>query len=415
MASERAHPHDTAHEHAHPTVPTLDEHAAALAELVAPALAAARDRVETLPLLEAQGRVTSRAVASPVDLPLFRNSQMDGFAVRAADLAGAPVTLPIVGEVAATAGEPAPLAPGTAVRIMTGAPVPEGADAVVPVERTTGDRETVEFSDAVAAGQFVRERGSDLRAGDELLPAGRRLEARHLAALAASGLDSVEVTGRVRVAAITTGSELVPVGQTPGPGEIHDANAVALAAAITAAGADVAFSARVVDDTSSFEAALAQAVASADIVVTSGGISHGDYEVVREALEPRGAWVGHVAMQPGGPQATALIDGIPVLCFPGNPVSTQISFAMFLAPLLRDAAGLPRIAPVPRALAAAVTSPAGKRQLLRGVLDPDGRARTVAGPGSHLVAALAAAEVLIDIPQNATAVAEGETVTTWPL
>ena len=388
---------------------SVEEHAAHVADLLAPALA---PRPETIPVNDALGRVTSAAVLSPVDLPLFRNSQMDGFAVRSADVAPAPTTLPIVGEVAARPSSPPDLAPGTAVRIMTGAVVPNGADAVIPVEDTTSEGGTVTISRGRSVGEFVRERGSDLRTGDELLPAGQRLASRHLAVLAAAGLTEIAVIARPRVSIITTGSELVQPGATPVLGQVFDSNGTALAAAVVAAGAVVAARAHVTDDPAELIAALA---VPADLVLTSGGISMGDYEVVRELLEPRGARVGHVAMQPGGPQATAVWEGVPVICFPGNPVSTQLSFEVFVAPLLRTVAGLPQAVRERRQLSDAVVSVAGRRQFLRGRAAEGGRVVIASGPGSHLVAGLAASDLLVVIPEEVTALNAGDDVETWAL
>ena len=388
---------------------SVEEHAAHVADLLAPALA---PRPETIPVDDALGRVTIAAVRSPVDLPLFRNSQMDGFAVRSADVAPAPTTLPIVGEVAARPSSPPDLAPGTAVRIMTGAVVPNGADAVIPVEDTTSDGDTVTISRGRSAGEFVRERGSDLRTGDELLPAGQRLASRHLAVLAAAGITEVAVIARPRVSIITTGSELVQPGVTPVLGQVFDSNGTALVAAVVASGAVVAARAHVTDDPAELIAALA---VPADLVLTSGGISMGDYEVVRELLEPRGASVGHVAMQPGGPQATAVWEGVPVICFPGNPVSTQLSFEVFVAPLLRTVAGLPQAVRERRQLSEAVVSVAGRRQFLRGRAAEGGRVVIASGPGSHLVAGLAASDLLVVIPEEVTALNAGDDVETWAL
>jgi len=384
---------------------TVDEHAAFVAAMLQFSLP-----VETVPLADALGRVTAAAVPSPVDLPLFRNSQMDGFAARAADLPG---SLPIVGEVSARPADPAPLAPGTAVRIMTGAVIPEGADVVVPVEDSSTADGVVTIGRTRKVGEYVREKGSDLRAGDELLPPGLRLGSRHLAVLAAAGLPSVEVRARVRVAIITTGSELIEPGATPSLGQVFDSNGTALQAAVTAAGAVIASRAHVADDTGAMLAALS--AADADLILTSGGISMGDYEVVRETLEPLGAVVTTIAMQPGGPQATATFEGIPVICFPGNPVSTQLSFEIFVAPLLRAAAGLPPAVRAPRALVAGARSVEGKRQFLRGRKLPDGRVEVVSGASSHLVAGLAASDVLVDVPLEVTSLEAGATVETWEL
>ncbi len=386
---------------------TVDEHAALIRSLVR-----VERTTEVVPLADALDRVTAVVVPSPVDLPLFRNSQMDGFAVITSDLPG---ILPIVGEVAARPGTPAPLLPGTTVRIMTGAPMPEGADAVVPIEETLIEVDLAGFASRRTPGEFVRERGSDLREGDTLLPAATRLGSRHLAVLAAAGLATIEVLVPVRVAVITTGAELVDAGSATQPGQIFDTNAVALVAAVHAAGASVSFAARVTDDVATMAAALREAVASADLVITSGGISMGEYEVVRETLEPRGAVVTTIAMQPGGPQATAVVDGVPVICFPGNPVSTQVSFEIFLAPLLRELAGLPAASRESRTLVGDVNSVAGKRQFLRGRAGAGDVVEIVGDASSHLVAGLAASDLLIDIPAETTMLREGEVVETIAL
>jgi molybdopterin molybdotransferase len=381
-----------------------------------------RRELESLELSEALGRVAFDDVRSPIDLPPFRNSQMDGYAVRAVDVASAPVSLPVIGEVAAAPGTPAALRPGTAVKIMTGAPVPEGADAIVPIEDTLAANESVSISRSRGVGEYVREPGSDLRAGQVIVPWSTRLASRHLAALAAAGITDVEVFDRVRVAVISTGSELVAPGEPLGPGQIPDSNGVALAAAAQAVGAEVVLRARVRDHPQQLAALFEEAVAlRAELILTSGGVSMGDHEVVRELLEPLGAVVDVLAMQPGGPQALASWPGregtaaVPVVCFPGNPVSSQLSFELFVAPTLREIAGLPEAGRETRVLDSAVRSIPGRRQFLRGRRTADGGVTTVAGPSSHLVAALAASDVLIVIPENVTALAAGDSVETWEL
>ena len=395
---------------------TVAEHAAHVAALLAPAL---EPRTESVAIDDALGRVTATSVACPVDLPLFDNSQMDGFAVRSGDLATLPATLPIVGEIAARPSDPLPLPLGSAVRIMTGGVMPAGADAVIPVEDTTVDstvdRVSVTITRARSAGEYVRYRGSDIRQGDRLLPHGLRLGSRHLAALAAAGLTSVPVLARVRVAIITTGSELIQPGTVPSLGQVFDSNATALAAAVRATGAVVAFHSHVHDDRAAMLAALEQAAASSDLIFTSGGISMGEYEVVRETLEPLGAKVGHVAMQPGGPQATAVFEGVPVICFPGNPVSTQISFEVFAAPLLRGVGGITPPARRRRTLTAGTASIAGKRQFLRGTAVGESAVTLAGGPSSHLVAGLAASDLLVIVPEDVTQLAAGDSVETWEL
>jgi len=392
---------------------SVDQHAARVRSLLARAMATGTERVA---LADALGRLSASAVSSPVDLPLFRNSQMDGFAVRAADLGDADTALPIVGEIVAAPSDPLPLLPGTAVRIMTGAVVPVGADAVVPVEDTTVVGDVVTIHRPRRSGEYVRDRGSDVGAGTELLPSGLRLAPRHLAVLAAAGISEVAVRTRVRVVIVTTGAELVDPGSPVSLGQVYDANGVALDAAVRACGARVVATIRNDnDDADHLHDAMVEVAVGADVILTSGGISMGDHEVVRDLLTPLGGRIGHIAMQPGGPQATGSFEGVPVISFPGNPVSTQISFEVFVAPLLREAAGLPAAVRQPLVLAGDLVSVAGRRQFLRGRTVADGRVDVVAGPGSHLVASLAASDVLIDVPEGTTELKAGDTVETLAL
>jgi len=402
---------------------SVEEHARHIRTLFAESVSLA-DGATELPLAEALGGVTASVVRSPIDLPLFRNSQMDGYAVRSADLAQLPVSLPVTGDIPAGPANPPALAPGTAVRIMTGAVVPEGADCVVPVEDVEVepgvggdplDGAMVKVLVGRASGDFVRDRASDLAAGAELLPAGQLLGARHLAALAAAGITTVPVRRRLRVAVISTGAELVAPGDSPRPGQIFDSNLTALSAAVTETGAELVLAERSSDETAVFRDILDRATGLADLVITSGGISEGAYEVVRETIGPLGASVGHIAMQPGGPQATVTVNGVPVLCFPGNPVSTQVSFAIFARPLLLEAAGRDADVTTDRTLSAGIRSIAGKRQFLRGRLDSRGSVELVSGPSSHLVAAMARADVLVDIPADFTELSAGESVRVWSL
>ncbi len=402
---------------------SVEEHAQHIRTLCAAAVRLTAEANE-LPLAEALGRVTASVVRSPIDLPLFRNSQMDGYAVRSVDLAQIPVSLPVVGDIPAGPASPPALAPGTAVRIMTGAVVPEGADCVVPVEDVELepgggadplDGASVRILAGRASGDFVRDRASDLAAGSELLPAEQVLGARHLAALAAAGITTVPVRRRVRVAVISTGAELVAPGESPRPGQIFDSNLTALSAAVTETGAELVLAERSSDESAVFRDILDRATALADLVITSGGISEGAYEVVRETIGPLGASMGHIAMQPGGPQATAMVNGVPVLCFPGNPVSTQVSFAIFARPLLLEAAGRGGGVTAERRLTADLRSIAGKRQFLRGRLADGNTVELVSGPSSHLVAAMARADVLVDIPAEVTELSADESVRVWSL
>ncbi|EME18449.1 molybdopterin molybdotransferase MoeA [Rhodococcus triatomae] len=390
---------------------SVDEHAGIVRQLLSRALTPGS---ETVPVPDALGRVLAEDVRAPIDLPVFRNSQMDGYAVDAASLHEVPVSLPVTATVAAGDAGPDRLAPGTAVKIMTGAPVPVGADCVVPVEDTDTDGGVVRIHAARRPGEFVRDRGSDVTAGTLLLAAGAALTARHLAMLAAVGLAEVPVLRRPRFAVIATGAELVPPGSSLGPGQIFESNSVALAASVRANGGDAVLVGHSTDVPDHFRELLERAVAAADVVLTSGGVSMGDFEVVREVLTPLGGWFGHVAMQPGGPQGLTTVDGVPVLSFPGNPVSTLISFEVFARGELRRCAGL---APVPTdraTLTVPAHSPPGKRQFLRGRRVTDG-VTLESGPGSHLVAALARADVLLDIPEDVTTMQAGDDVRVWEL
>ncbi|MGO4299632.1 molybdopterin molybdotransferase MoeA [Leifsonia sp. RAF41] len=399
---------------------SVEDHAGIIARMLEPL--SEQPSTESVPLDRALGRVTAAEVRSEVDLPLFRNAQMDGYAVRAADIRTVPIALEVSGDIPAGHTSPVSLIPGTALRIMTGAPVPTGADAIVPVEDTElvlgRDDDLagaiVEIRRPRERGEYVRERGSDVRRGDVLLPAGTRLAPRHLAALAASGVETVNVRARLRVGILTSGTELISSGK-PGFGQVYDANGIALASLVEEAGATVSVRASSDDDPEAFARILDDALHRSDLVITSGGISKGAYEVVREVLLPRGADVATVAMQPGGPQATAVVGGVPVFAFPGNPVSTQVSFVVFLRGPLRAAAGLPELRPQEVTLTEPLRSVRGRRQFLRGLLDGAGGVAPVSGPSSHLVAAMARADVLIDVPAEAESLETGSAVTVWTL
>lgn len=367
-------------------------------------------------------RVLGRAVGSPIPLPPFDNSQMDGFAVRAAD---AGTTLRVVDPIPAGV-VPAPLAPGSAAPIMTGARIPDGADAVFPVEATPPGAFPAALSLAAVdvpadliAGTFVRATGSDLGVGATIVDAGAALTPAVLGALASAGVSRVDLVPRLRVLVVSTGSELGGADVAPGSAGINDANGVALRAALAEVGV-ASRTVRVPDDEDRFLAALESAVGDwADLVLTTGGISAGAYEVVRQALEPRGLAVTPVAMQPGGPQAFGTVSfggrPVPVVSFPGNPVSALVSFEVFLRPVLARAAQMPDARPMQTLPAAsAATSPEGKHQVRRGRV-ADGRVHFVGGPSSHLLAHYADATHLVHVPVGTSAVEPGDPLTVWSI
>ena len=374
------------------------------------------------PLMETLGLAAAEDVHSPIQLPSFDNSGMDGYAVRHADVADAdydhPVQLPVVGEIGAGQAQLLALSPGTAAKIMTGAPVPSGADSVVPYEWTDRGVAQVQILRAPQPGQHVRPAGEDVSEGDLLVERGTVLGPRHLGLLASVGRAEVRSRPRPRVVIMSTGSELREPGTTLGHDSIYDGNSWLLAAAARRAGA-VAYRVGIVpDDPRAFLDALSDQLVRADIVVTSGGVSQGDFDVVKEALRPSGTvWFGSVAMQPGKPQGFGVVgeDDTPIFTLPGNPVSAYISFELFVLPAIRKLMGkLPYARPTTRArLTHGLTSIPERRQFLRGeyAVDRGGPyVSPVGGPGSHLIGDLAAANCLIVIDEDVTSLQAGETV-----
>ncbi|MFI7588790.1 gephyrin-like molybdotransferase Glp [Spongisporangium articulatum] len=367
-----------------------------------------------LPLLEAAGCVLAEDVESPLDIPLFDNSSMDGYAVRLADLGTLPVVLPVDGDLPAGASAASALAPGTAVRIMTGAPVPAGAEAIVPVEWTDPGVDHVVVHRAPTPGQYVRLRGDDVSAGQVVLRAGARLTSSQVALLASVGRDRVRVHPRPRVVVLPSGDELVPPGKPLGPGQIHDSNGYGLVAAARSAGAEAEHGGIVTDSAPAVLEALRSAAARADLLITSGGVSAGAYDVVKEVLSGLGTVsFQKVGMQPGMPQGFGTVDGTPIFTLPGNPVSSLVSFELFVRPALQVlSGGVPRRRVVTARAAGAWSSPAGKRQFTRGVLSADGAhgysVTPVGGPGSHLLASLASADCLAVVPEDVTSVELGD-------
>ncbi|MGV9390386.1 molybdotransferase-like divisome protein Glp [Streptomyces olivaceus] len=410
-------------------------------------LAAVRplDPIE-LNLLDAQGCVLVDDVTVPLSLPPFDNSSMDGYAVRVTDVAGAseefPAVLEVVGDVAAGQADPVAVGPGQAARIMTGAPLPPGAETVVPVEWTDGGlgegpvsgMRARSLAPDGALGQVhvyrpaearahVRAKGSDVRAGDRALEAGTVLGPPQIGLLAAIGRGTVRVRPRPRVVVLSTGSELVQPDEQLAAGQIYDSNSFALTAAARDAGAIAYRVGAVADDAESLRATIEDQLVRADLMVTTGGVSVGAYDVVKEALahvgdeDEAGSGVDFrkLAMQPGKPQGFGSIgpEHTPLLALPGNPVSSYVSFELFVRPAIRTLMGLPDVhrPTVTATLAAdkALTSPKGRRQFLRGS-HADGSVAPVGGSGSHLVAALAHADALIVVPEDTESVEPGAEV-----
>jgi len=396
---------------------TVEEHQRVVAELIS-----ARPPVMVAPA-DALGLTLAQDVVAPIALPGFDNSAMDGYAVLATDVAGAsadsPVKLPVAQDIPAGRTDALTLAPGTAHRIMTGAPVPAGATAVVPVEATDGGTEVVSIGSTARAGQHIRRAGEDVTAGMTVLPAGQVLGAAALGLAAALGFAELKVIPRQRVLVISTGSELIAPGTALLPGQIYESNSVMLAAALAEAGADVRTAPMSSDDVDIFRNVLAQHGADVDLIVTTGGVSAGAYEVVKDALSGEVQFV-KVAMQPGMPQGAGTISGpwgtTPIVTLPGNPVSALVSFEVFLRAPLRAAMGLPAQRPRRTAtLTEKLTSPRGKRQFRRGVLGADGTVSSYGPPASHHLRWLATANCLLEISEDVIELDAGSPVPIWDL
>lgn len=374
-----------------------------------------------LPLSSAHGCVLAADVTAPWPLPSFDNSAMDGYAVRAADVAAAttdhPVELTVIDDVPAGFRSVETVGPGTAVRIMTGAPVPLGADTVVPVEATDGGAERVLVSAPRDAGAHIRRAAEDVVAGDVVLTAGSLIGARQVAILAAVGCGLVLVHPRPRVAVISTGAELVEPGTPLRHGLISDSNGYLLVAACREAGADAYRVGPIADDEGELLDAVEDQLHRCDLIVTSGGVSMGVHDTVKAVLSRMGTVdFVKVAMNPGMPQGHGVVgdDRVPIITLPGNPVSSYVSFEVFVRPAIRSMRGLADVERPQQRLTcgAAFTSPAGKRQFARARFLPSGAVVPVGhGQGSHMMGGLAAAEALIVVDEETTSVAAGDVVT----
>jgi molybdopterin molybdotransferase len=373
---------------------------------------------EPVPMAAAAGRVIAENARSRVDLPPFASSAMDGFAVRSGDTPG---RLPIVARIAAGVPAPRPLEAGEAMGIATGGVVPEGADAVIPIEYVVENDNGVDIEQAVGQGDNVRPRGSDVSAGDVVVAQGSRLGPAQIGALAAAGLVEVSATRRPRVAVLATGTELRRPGETLGPGEVYEANGVLLSTAFTSAGADVETLPSVADDAAAHRRALELGL-EADVLVTSGGVSVGPHDLVRGLLAELGVeelfW--GVAVKPGKPLAFGVRGSTLVFGLPGNPVSSLVGAEVFVRPALLALQGASVPGPVYSAgsLASAIRRNKQRDEFVRArsapsvtgvVLEP------ITGQESHMIARAATADALVHAPRGGGELAAGDTVRYLPL
>jgi molybdopterin molybdotransferase len=386
---------------------TIEE---ALEQVLAHARPAGAELVETA---ESAGRVLAAPVVALTDLPPFPSSAMDGFAVRAADTPG---TLPVAVRIAA--GRPAqrPLRAGEAMGIATGGALPDGADAVVPIERAVDGGDDVEIAGAASAGDNVRPRGGDVRAGDEVLPAGIRVSPSQVGAIAAAGLAQVSCAIRPRAVVLTTGTELRPAGETLGPGEIYESNGAMLAALLRSAGALVERLDPVADDEPSHRAALQRGL-RADVLVTTGGVSVGPHDLVRAIEAELGVeevfW--GVAVRPGKPLSFGVRERTLVFGLPGNPVSSLVGAELFVRPAVLALQGAATVHPRwdRGTLAASLRRNAARDELARARsrVGEDGTELVpVSGQESHMIVRAAGADALVLVPRGDGDIGAGASV-----
>ena len=403
--------------HYGPALPLADALARILSE-VRPV-----DGAETLAVRDALGRVLAADVVAEIDVPSHTNSAMDGYALRAADLLpDADTGLAVIGVAAAGRPFDGAVAPGQCTRILTGAPLPEGADTVVMQEQVTRTDDTATIRPGQTPGQHVRKAGEDIRSGDVALPAGVLLMPAELGMLASVGVTDVSVRRRPRVAFFSTGDELRSVGEPLETGQIYDSNRYSIHGMLTRIGVETIDMGVVRDEPAEVESAFARAAAEADAVVTSGGVSVGDADYVQATLENMGS-VGFwkVAMKPGRPIAFGRVGDALFFGLPGNPVSAMVTFYQLVQPALRALSGMPDEGSplsVTAVAAEALRKKPGRREFQRGVLTrgTDGQlcVRRAGRQGSGILSSMSAANCFIVLPEEAGPVAAGDTVSVQP-
>jgi molybdopterin molybdotransferase len=370
-------------------------------------------REETVALAEALGRVLARPATAVSALPPADNSAMDGYACASADLTASTTRLPISARIPA-GHAPDPLQPGTAARILTGAVVPEGADMVVVQERCEVEGNDVSIAATAEPGSNIRRAGEELAAGETALAIGRRLAPEDLGLLATIGLDEITVRPCPRIAIVTTGDELVEPGRPLSPGQIYNSNAVMLAGLARTLGCEALIRERVPDTAEATERALADAVADADLVLTSGGVSVGDADWVRATIERLGALeLWKIAVKPGKPLAFGRIAETPIIGLPGNPVASYVGFCLFVAPVLRRMLGRQPVFPEPLSLPAGFEAEPGSREIYWRVRPVDGVLEPFAHQGSAALSSVSWAHGLARVPVE-QAVRRGEAIDYFP-
>ena len=394
---------------------TVAEHLAACLEIARPA--APLDVV----LLDAVGCVLAEDVVADIDLPSADLAGLDGYAVMSAGLAGAaeatPVALEVMDAVRAGDVRPTRLVPGAAVLIDSGAPLPLGADAVVPWMLTDRGQSRVQVRAAVSAGQNVRRRAADVAAGTTVLPRGSRVSARQIALLAGIGRYRVKVMPAPRVVIVSIGDELVEPGQPRDPGDVFDANGHALASAVTDAGGRAFRVAAVPDELSALAETIEDQLVRADLVITTGGLSAGQGDTVKEVLAPLGSVrFDAVAMVPGRQLGLGTVEDTPIFCLPGDPVTAQIAFETFVRPVLRQIAGRRNLhrSSLPASISTGWHSPPGKREFvpvrLTGSPSRGYAAVPASPPGAPRLLGLARANAIAVVPETTHTVVAGETL-----